>query len=173
MTEEQVVLVSPEDEALGLMGKTEAHEKGVLHKAISVLIFNSRNQMLLQQRADSKYHWAGIWSNSACSHPRDGETYQAAAERRLFEELGFNTPLAEQFHFIYKAEDAESGLTEHELDHVFFGTYDGEVKFNEDEVKAVRWIDIPTLLMEMKDEPDRFSFWFHIIMKEIDKRRLI
>lgn len=170
--EEQVVLVNREDIVQGLLGKTEAHEKGLLHRAISIIVFNDKNEMLIQQRADKKYHWAGIWSNTVCTHPRENESYQAAAERRLFEELGFNTMLNEVFDFIYKAKDAESGLTEHELDHVFVGNYNGEIPFNKEEVKAVRWISIPQLLIEIEDNPNLFSFWFKIILKEFQEREL-
>ncbi len=171
--EEQVVLVNEQDVVQGLLGKTEAHEKGLLHRAISIIIFNKKGEMLIQQRADVKYHWAGIWSNTVCTHPRDGETYKEAAQRRLKEELGFSAPLKAVFDFIYKAKDEESGLTEHELDHVFIGEYDGDIPFNEAEVKAVRWISWKDLSSELASYPDRFSFWFKIILREFDKRGLL
>lgn len=171
--EEQVVLVNEEDEVLGLMGKTEAHEKGLLHRAISIIIFNDKKEILIQQRSDKKYHWAGIWSNTVCTHPREGESYKAAAKRRLQEELGFSTELTEVFNFIYKAKDQESGLTEHELDHVFTGIYNGEIPYNEQEVQAVRWISAPKLFVEIEEKPESFSFWFKIILKEFKERSLI
>lgn len=171
--EEQVVLVNKEDEILGLMGKTEAHEKGLLHRAISIIIFNAENEMLIQQRADEKYHWAGIWSNAVCTHPRHEESYKAAAERRLYEELGFNAELSEVFNFIYKAKDEESGLTEHELDHVFIGKYSGDIPFNPKEVKAVEWVTLSKLLIEIEENPGKFSFWFKIILKEFQDRGLM
>lgn len=171
--EEQVVLVNEQDAVQGFLGKTEAHEKGLLHRAISIIVFNPNGEMLIQQRADSKYHWAGIWSNTVCTHPREGETYLEAAQRRLEEELGFSTPLKEVFDFIYKATDEDSGLTEHELDHVFIGEYDGEIPFNQDEVKAVRWINSTDLKREIAEHPDKFSFWFKIILNEFEKRSLI
>lgn len=170
--EEQVVLVDEKDVRLGLMGKTEAHEKGLLHRAISIVLFNSKNELLLQQRADKKYHWAGIWSNTVCTHPRDNESYQAAANRRLYEELGIQTELNETFHFIYKAKDEESGLIEHELDHVFIGKYEGDIPFNTDEVKAVKWIKPASLFLEIEQNPEQFSFWFKIILKEMQSRRM-
>lgn len=173
MTEEKVVLVDENDKQLDLMGKTEAHEKGLLHRAISIMIFNDKDEILLQQRAFVKYHWKGIWSNAVCTHPRNGESYQKAAERRLFEELGFNTPLKEVFHFIYKAKDEESGLIEHELDHVFVGTYNGEIPFNPDEVNAVKWITKEDLLKDIENNPDKYSFWFKVILKEMQKRDLL
>lgn len=171
--EEQVVLVNEQDAVQGLLGKTEAHEKGLLHRAISIIVFNSKREMLIQQRADSKYHWAGIWSNTVCTHPRDGESYLEAAQRRLKEELGISTSLQEVFDFIYKAKDEDSGLTEHELDHVFVGEYEGEIPFNPEEVQAVRWISWKDLSTELQEHPDRFSFWFKIILKEFEKRGLI
>lgn len=171
--EEQVVLVNEMDEVQGLLGKTEAHERGLLHRAISIIVFNNQGEMLIQQRADEKYHWAGIWSNTVCTHPREDESYQEAAERRLKEELGFSTPLNEVFHFIYKATDEESGLTEHELDHVFIGKYNGEIPFNKAEVKAVRWISMQDLKNEIEANPDNFSFWFKIILKEFQQRDLL
>ncbi|MEZ4979479.1 MAG: isopentenyl-diphosphate Delta-isomerase [Chitinophagales bacterium] len=171
--EEQVILVDAKDEKLALMGKTEAHEKGLLHRAISIVLFNESKEILLQQRADSKYHWAGIWSNTVCTHPRDGESYLEAAERRLEEELGISTELRDVFNFIYKAKDEESGLTEHELDHVFVGEYNGEIPFNKEEVKAVRWISSEDLFKEIEAKPENFSFWFKIILKEFQTRNLL
>tara|TARA_B110000037_G_C16926528_1_gene426658 strand:- start:256 stop:792 length:537 start_codon:yes stop_codon:yes gene_type:complete len=171
--EEQVVLVNDKDQVQGLIGKTEAHEKGLLHRAISILIFNDKGNILIQQRADEKYHWAGIWSNTVCTHPREGEGYQEAAERRLLEELGFSTPLEEVFDFIYQAKDKASGLTEHELDHVFVGKYNGDIPFNIHEVKAVQWIHPNALMTEIKENPAKFSFWFKIILKEFEQRELL
>ncbi|MCS6935902.1 MAG: isopentenyl-diphosphate Delta-isomerase [Chitinophagales bacterium] len=171
--EEQVVLVNEANEELGLMGKREAHEKGLLHRAISVVVFNRAGKMLVQQRAFSKYHWAGIWSNTCCSHPRAGETFQQAAERRLYEELGIRIPLQERFFFIYKATDEASGLTEHELDYVFTGVYDGEVNWNKDEVNDIRWMSADEVLTDMAQHPHRYSFWFKIILDEMKKRNII
>lgn len=155
------------------MEKLEAHEKGVLHKAISVIIFNSKGEMLIQQRALGKYHWPGIWSNSCCSHPREGESFQHAAERRLEEELGFRTELNKAFDFIYKAQDEDTGLIEHELDYVFTGTYDDDFDFNPDEVHATQWIAVPDLLEDIKKNPTKYSYWFKIILKEMQKRGTI
>jgi isopentenyl-diphosphate delta-isomerase len=170
MAEEQVVLVNEQGGKIGLMGKQEAHEKGLLHKAISIIIYNSNGDMLLQQRALTKYHWAGIWSNTCCSHPRDNESYAAAASRRLMEECGFNTELTEEFNFIYKAKDEASGLTEHEFDTVFTGIFDGDFTFNTDEIEAVRWMPVEELLVDIITNPDTYSFWFKIILEELQKR---
>lgn len=171
--EEQVVLVDEENSVLGYVGKLEAHKKALLHRAISVIIFNSKGEQLIQQRALSKYHFAGIWSNTCCSHPRMNESFKAAAERRLFEELGINTPLKEEFHFIYKAHDEKSGLTEWEYDTVFTGVFDGEFEFNKNEVAAVRWMKTEEVEKEIAQTPEEFSFWFKIILEELKKRELI
>ena len=170
MQEEQVVLVDEQGNELGLMGKTEAHQKGVLHKAISVIIFNKEGKMLIQQRAFTKYHWAGIWSNTCCSHPRSGESFEDAAKRRLKEELGIVTPLKKEFSFIYKAKDEKSGLTEHEFDWVFTGTYDGAFEFNHHEINAIKWVSKEELLDEMKTDSDKYSFWFPIILQNMSIR---
>lgn len=170
MAEEQVVLVNEEGVETGLMGKTEAHEKGLLHKAISVIIYNSNGDMLIQQRASTKYHWAGIWSNTCCSHPRNNESFADAAKRRLYEECGFSTDLEEEFQFIYKAFDEASGLTEHELDTVYTGIYDGEVPFNPDEIQDIAWIPVDELVADIHKNPDSYSFWFKIILNELEKR---
>lgn len=171
--EEEVVLVDEENTVLGYMGKLEAHKQGLLHRAISIIIFNSKGEMLIQQRAYSKYHWAGIWSNTCCSHPRKEETFHEAADRRLYEELGFHTPLKEAFHFIYKASDKPSGLTEYEYDTVFTGVFDGEFEFNKEEVNAVKWMAVPDLLKDIEQYPDKYSFWFKIILEEMKRREII
>ncbi|MES2620077.1 MAG: isopentenyl-diphosphate Delta-isomerase [Bacteroidota bacterium] len=171
--EEMVVLVDEENTVLGYVGKLEAHKKALLHRAISVIIFNSKGEMLVQQRALAKYHWAGIWSNTCCSHPRKDESFHAAAERRVFEELGIKTPLKEEFHFIYKAYDEPSGLTEWEYDTVFTGTFDDDFEFNKDEVAAVRWMKTDDLLNDIQKNPEQYSFWFKIILEEMKKRGTI
>lgn len=171
--EEQVVLVDENCNELGLMGKLEAHEKGLLHKAISVIIYNSKGEMLVTQRAFSKYHWPGIWSNSCCSHPRKNESFQAAADRRLFEELGFSTKLNEIFHFVYKATDEVSGLTEYEYDTVYVGLYDQDFIFNKEEIEDIKWYKVSDLLDEVNTIPEKFSFWFKVILEEMKKRNLL
>src|SRR5258705_9255778 len=127
---EEVILVNENDEQVGVMEKMEAHQKGLLHRAFSVFIFNEKGQMLLQQRAATKYHSGGKWSNACCSHPRPGEELEAAAKRRLREELGIGTTLKKIFEFSYKVE-FENGLTENELDHVFAGQYGGKINLNQ------------------------------------------
>ncbi|WP_267405452.1 MULTISPECIES: isopentenyl-diphosphate Delta-isomerase [unclassified Chryseobacterium] len=163
--EELVVLVNPQDNVLGLMEKQQAHINGVLHRAFSVFLFNEKGEMLLQQRADEKYHSPLKWTNAVCSHPRNGETYLDAANRRLKEELGIETELSEKFHFIYKA-NVGGGLWEHELDHVFVGNFNAEFNLNKNEVAAVRYISLEDLDRELAENPDNFTEWFKIILAE-------
>jgi len=163
--EEQVVLVSENDEILGLMEKMQAHENGILHRAFSVFLFNDKGEMLLQKRASGKYHSPDQWTNAVCSHPRFAETYLQGAQRRMKEELGVEAELTEKFHFLYKA-DVGQNLWEHELDHVFTGFYDGGFHLNEEEVSEVRYISMEKLDEEMKENPQQFTEWFKIILKE-------
>lgn len=165
---EQVILVDQADQALGVMEKMEVHQKGLLHRAVSVLVFNSHGKLLLQQRAAGKYHSALLWSNTCCSHPRPGEDTQLAAQRRLSEEMGLSLALEKQFSFIYKTPFG-NGLTEHELDHVFFGYGDQDPIINPDEVQAYRWIAPDELQEEIKKKPETFSSWFKILLDEISK----
>ncbi|KFF00816.1 isopentenyl-diphosphate delta-isomerase [Chryseobacterium formosense] len=163
--EELVVLVNPEDQVLGLMEKQQAHINGLLHRAFSVFIFNEKGEMLLQKRAEKKYHSPGKWTNAVCSHPRNGETYLEGAERRLNEELGIKAELSEKFYFIYKA-DVGGGLWEHELDHVFTGIYNSDFNLNVDEVEEIRFISLEDLETEMAKNPEEFTEWFKIILEE-------
>lgn len=163
--EEFVVLVNPEDEVLGLMEKQQAHINGLLHRAFSVFLFNSKGEMLLQKRASGKYHSPNQWTNAVCSHPREDETYIDGAKRRLQEELGIEAELSEKFNFIYKA-DVGGGLWEHELDHVFTGVYEADFHLNQDEVEEVRFISIEDLDKEMAENPENFTAWFKIILEE-------
>src|SRR5678809_1244437 len=135
MKKDQVVLVNERDEPIGVMEKMEAHQKGLLHRAFSVFIFDSNGKMLLQQRASEKYHGAHLWTNACCSHPMPGEELMVAAQRRLQEEMGFTTELVEIFSFIYRAQ-VENNLVEHELDHVFAGQYERKILPDPHEVSA-------------------------------------
>ncbi|MFM8565090.1 MAG: isopentenyl-diphosphate Delta-isomerase [Bacteroidota bacterium] len=166
---ETVILVNTADEPIGRMEKLAAHERGLLHRAFSVFLFNERGETLLQQRAAGKYHSPLLWTNSCCSHQREGETNLQAARRRLHEELGIApsqlTALNDSFSFIYRA-DFDNGLTEHELDHVLLGRFDGSVTLNTDEVAAVRWISMAELAREMDAHPEQFTAWFQIIFRE-------
>jgi len=165
--EEQVVLVTPQDDVLGVMAKQEAHIAGLLHRAFSVFIFNERGEMLLQKRAACKYHSPNQWTNAVCSHPRMNEDYIDAAARRLQEELNISTELKPKFHFIYKA-DVGNGLWEHELDHVFIGEWNSEniIEPNPEEVSEVRFVTLEDLDQELEQQPQHFTEWFKIILKE-------
>ena len=165
MKEEQVILVTTNDEPIGLMNKLEAHEKAVLHRAFSVFVLNDKNEVMLQQRAHHKYHSPLLWTNTCCSHQRAGETNLEAGKRRLEEEMGFVTDLKELFHFIYKA-PFDNGLTEHELDHVMIGYYNGEPNINPDEVESWKWMDIEAIRQDMKNQPELYTVWFKIIFDE-------
>lgn len=163
--EEQVVVVSENDEILGLMEKMNAHENGILHRAFSVFLFNDKGEMLLQKRASGKYHSPNQWTNAVCSHPKIDETYLEGAQRRLNEELGITANLTEKFSFIYKANVGQN-LWEHELDHVFTGNYEGNFALNEEEVSEIRYISMQQLDEEMNENPENFTEWFKIILKE-------
>ena len=160
---EYIIMVDEFDQELGSIEKLEAHKKGILHRAFSILIFNSKNQLLLQMRNRNKYHSPGLWSNTCCSHQRTGETLQEAIERRLMEEMGFICELNEIFHFVYKTE-FDNDLIEHEFDHVFVGYYDGELSINEDEVEEYKWITLEELKEDMSSNPEFYTYWFKILM---------
>ena len=163
--EEFVILVDEKDNQLGLMPKMEAHEKAVLHRAFSVFIFNSKGELMLQQRAAQKYHSPLLWTNTCCSHQRDGETNIEAGERRLVEEMGFKTNLKEIFSFVYKA-PFDNGLTEHELDHVMVGYFDGLPEINPEEVASFKWMSLEAVNADIKLHPNLYTAWFKIIFKE-------
>lgn len=165
MIEENVILVNENDEPIGLMPKLEAHEKAVLHRAFSVFVLNDKNQLMLQQRAQHKYHSPLLWTNTCCSHQREGETNIEAGNRRLTEEMGFQTELKELFHFIYKA-PFDNGLTEHELDHVMIGYYNEAPLINSDEVESWKWMDIEEVKQDISVNPMIYTVWFKIIFEE-------
>ena len=168
MKEELVILVDQEDNKIGLMPKMEAHEKALLHRAFSVFIFNKNKELMLQQRALHKYHSPGLWTNTCCSHQRDGEDNIVAGKRRLQEEMGFSVPLKETTSFIYKA-PFENGLTEHELDHILVGHYDGEPIINEDEVASWKWMSLEAVKEDMSMHPKVYTAWFKIIFEKFYK----
>lgn len=162
MEEEKVILVDVNDEPIGLMNKMEAHEKALLHRAFSVFVLNSNNEIMLQQRASHKYHSPLLWTNTCCSHQRAGETNLQAGKRRLEEEMGFVVPLKELFSFIYKA-PFDNGLTEHELDHVMIGYSNDEPKINPEEVESWKWMKIEDVKNDMELHPEIYTVWFKII----------
>lgn len=163
----QVILVDVNDRQTGVMEKMEAHRRGVLHRAFSVFIFNRKGEMLLQQRAISKYHSGGLWTNACCSHPVPGEATAAAARRRLKEELGFETPVEKIFDFVYQA-GFDNGLTEHEFDHVFAGTYEGAIDPDPEEVMATCYRTITAIKDSMEAEPRQYTAWFRIAFPKIE-----
>ncbi len=165
MMEEKVILVNENDEPIGLMEKLEAHQKAVLHRAFSVFVLNDKKEVMLQQRAHHKYHSPLLWTNTCCSHQREGESNLQAGTRRLQEEMGFSTELKELFHFIYKA-PFDNGLTEHELDHVMLGFYNGEPKINSEEVESWKWMSIASIKSDMDLHPEHYTVWFKIIFDE-------
>ena len=166
---EQVVLVDENDNQIGIEEKMAAHSNGgKLHRAISVFIFNSKGEMLLQQRALSKYHCPGLWTNTCCTHPRPGETIEASAHRRLREEMGFDCPMKEEFSFCYAA-DFNNGLTEKEYDHVLIGVYDGKVVPNPEEAENYKHVNAKTLLTDVAKNPESYTAWFKIIAEDVIK----
>ncbi len=167
-TEEQVILVDEQDSAIGVMGKMEAHEKGILHRAISVFIINSKGEWLLQQRHSDKYHSGGLWSNACCSHPKPGEGNKEAAERRLCEEMGLRTELKELFRFTYR-EDIDNGLTEHEFDHVFIGVSNDIPVVNTLEVQDWKYLSYTEIQNETKKTPENYTVWFLKIMDRVHR----
>tara|TARA_A100001011_G_scaffold12781_3_gene13826 strand:- start:1695 stop:2216 length:522 start_codon:yes stop_codon:yes gene_type:complete len=163
--EEQVILVDACDHQIGLMPKMEAHEKGVLHRAFSVFILNDKGELMLQKRALHKYHSPGLWTNTCCSHQRDGETNINAGKRRLYEEMGFVSELQEITSFIYKA-PFDNGLTEHELDHVMIGKHNGPPKINREEVADWKWMPVSEIHKDIIAHPERYTAWFIIIFDQ-------
>jgi isopentenyl-diphosphate delta-isomerase len=170
VAEDEVILVDEADHELGTAPKLQAHRDGLLHRAFSVFLFNSRGELLLQRRADGKYHSGGLWTNTCCSHPRPGEETAAAARRRLQEEMGLATPLLPVFDFTYRAE-LDDGLSEHEYDHVFVGRTDQDPQPDPDEVAGWRWASIADVLDEMRRQPERFTAWFREPFDELVARR--
>ncbi len=168
MIEEHVVVVNEKDEKIGLMPKLEAHKKAVLHRAFSVFIFNSKNELMLQQRAAHKYHSPLLWTNTCCSHQRDGESNKEAGTRRLKEEMGFTTSLREVTSFIYKA-PFDNGLTEHEFDHVMLGHYESDPTINREEVESWKWMPLETVKEDIVTQPELYTAWFKIIFDKYYK----
>ncbi len=160
---DEVIIVNERDEWLGTMGKMEAHKSGALHRAISVFVMNDKNELLLQQRAEEKYHSGGLWSNTCCSHPKPAESTIAAAHRRLQEEMGFDCELESIFTLRYKAEVGNE-LIENEYDHIFLGHYNGAIEINKEEVQDYQYITIDNLEKMMKAVPESFTPWLHLTL---------
>ena len=165
MKNEKVILVDQSDNKIGLMDKMEAHEKGILHRAFSVFIFNKSNELMLQKRAHSKYHSPGLWTNTCCSHQRDDESNIEAGKRRLFEEMGFTTDLAETTSFIYRAA-FDNDLIEHELDHILIGSYENSPNINKTEVDSWKWMQLEDIKEDIEISPNNYTVWFKIIFQK-------
>lgn len=163
---EQVILVDEADRVLGSAEKMDAHRSGGLHRAFSVFVFDSEGNVLLQKRAVVKYHSGGLWSNTCCGHPRPGETTVGAARRRLFEEMGFTCELLEVFSFVYRAE-VGGDLVEHEYDHVFVGTFDGQPTPNAGEVDEWRWCAMSDLRKDIAARPASYTKWLALVIDRV------
>lgn len=162
---EAVILVNERDEEVGTMEKLQAHKEGKLHRAFSVLLFNSKGELLLQKRASSKYHSGGLWTNTCCSHPQPGETIIQAANRKLLQEMGIEVELNESHKFIYKAQ-LDNHLTEYECDHVIVGYFDGEPILNHHEAEDFKFLSISEIQKDVKKNPDRYTCWFKLILNQ-------
>jgi isopentenyl-diphosphate delta-isomerase len=166
MTKEFVILVDENDNEIGVMEKLQAHQEGLLHRAFSVFIFNDKSELLLQQRALTKYHSAGLWANTCCSHPRPNETIKDSANRRLFEEMGMSCDLTIKTNFIYKTE-FENGLIEHELDYVLVGFTNQNPILNIEEVESFKWQTIIDIKMDVIANPHHYASWFKIALEKV------
>ncbi len=163
---DDIILVDEQDNQIGTGEKMAVHKAGRLHRCFSIFVFNPRGELLLQKRAQGKYHSGGLWTNTACSHPRPGESNVAGAERRLKQEMGLETNLQEKFTFIYRAE-FENGIIEHEFDHVFFGTFDGEPVPDPEEADDWKWVSLDLLARDIAAHPEQYTVWLKICFNQI------
>ena len=166
MVNEYVILVDEQDNDIGVMEKMQAHQEGLLHRASSIFIFNDKKELLLQQRALSKYHSAGLWTNTCCSHPRPNETIKDAANRRLFEEMGLSCDLKIETNFIYKT-PFDNGLTEHELDYVLMGATNQNPTINKEEVENYKWMLMTDIKKDIISNPNQYTSWFKIALEKV------
>ncbi|SES91507.1 isopentenyl-diphosphate Delta-isomerase [[Clostridium] polysaccharolyticum] len=163
-----VICVDEQDNGLGVMEKMEAHEKGILHRAFSIFVWNQKEELMIHQRALEKYHSGGLWTNTCCSHPQPGEELLESAHKRLIAEMGFDCNLKESFSFLYQTE-FEDGLVEHEFDHVIMGCYEGAATPNPEEVCDYKWVPLDELERDMKVNPKKYTVWFRIAMEKVQK----
>ena len=168
MKDELLIVVDEHDHPLAEAGKMEVHQKGILHRAFSVFIFNQEGKWLLQQRADSKYHSAGLWTNACCSHPHPAEKTEDAAAKRLHEEMGIKSVLNHIFSFTYRAE-FENGLTEYEFDHIYSGYSNDVPSINKGEVMAYRYVSIDEIRKEIIEKPETFTKWFVMMFEKVNQ----
>lgn len=165
---ERVILVDEQDNPIGTEEKLRAHQDGgKLHRAFSVFVFNDRGELLLQRRARRKYHFGGLWTNTCCSHPRENETVPEAVHRKLVQEMGFDTAVEEALVFTYRAADADSGLTEHEFDHVFTGVHNTDPLPNPDEVEDWKWSSPSLIERDLHDDAPNYTPWFSIAFRRL------
>ena len=163
---ELLILVDENDQQWGKLEKELVHQLGLLHRAFSIFIFNSKGELLLQQRADSKYHSGGLWTNTCCSHPRFGEELNDAVNRRLNEEMGMKSKTKFAFSFVYKT-NFENGLTEHEFDHVFFGVTDDLPNPEKSEVKNWKYMSLKLLENDLEQNQHHYTAWFKICFNKV------
>ncbi len=169
--EDQLILVDTNDVQIGTMGKLETHEKGLLHRAFSILVFNPKGELMLQKRAVSKYHSGGLWTNTCCSHPRVGEVLATATHRRLKEEMGFDCELKELIAFTYHA-NLDHGLKENELLHVYVGEYNSDPIVNPEEADDWKWTSLIELKRDVDEHPDNYTYWFKIMLKKMEENNI-
>jgi len=160
---EKVILVDEQDKVVGSMEKMEAHQKGILHRAFSILIFNSKKELLLQKRSKNKYHSGGLWTNACCSHPTLDESIEASTRKRLKYEMGIDLQPAFAYKFIYESK-LDKDLIEHELDYVYTGIFDGVPTVNKDEVEDWKFVDLKSLRYDINQHPDEYTVWFRLII---------
>ena len=165
---DRVILVDAADRDCGTLDKLEAHRRGLLHRALSVIVVSDDGHLLLQRRAAGKYHSGGLWTNTCCSHPRPGEAVSVAARRRLTEEMGFACPLTPLFTVLYRA-DVSNGLIENELVHVFGGLYQGAPAPDTAEVADWRWASLAEIRGDIATHPERYSVWFRKYLNEFSR----
>lgn len=168
MTQDYVILVDENDRQIGTCEKLEAHQKGLLHRAFSVFLFNSKGELLIHQRADEKYHTGGLWSNTCCSHPAPEEAIEVGIQRKLFQEMGISAPVTKVFEFSYSAE-FDNGLTENELDYVYFGEYNEAPNPNPEEVQAWKYSSLEEIKQEVIEDESRFTPWFKMLLTKVEE----
>ncbi len=164
MTVPPIPIVDKNDVIIDHAEKLAVHQQSLMHRAYSILVFNAKNQLLIHQRTNHKYHSGGLWTNTCCGHPNQNESMEAAVHRRLGEEMGFDCELNFLYKFHYIAY-FENGLTENEIDHVYIGYYDGDFDVNPEEVADYEWVDIDFVMKDAKQNPAKYTFWFKEILK--------
>ena len=165
---DSVILVDENDTEIGSMEKLEAHKQGLLHRAFSILLFNSKGELLIQQRSSEKYHSPNLWTNTCCSHPRPGESVVNAAHRRLLEEMGIQTELKLAFKFTYRVV-MDNGLIENEVDYVFTGSFDGNPELNIDEVSDYKYVSVDAIKSDIRINGENYTSWFKLLLSHFSK----